>query len=65
LDPEPEIKETSKSYSSSVADPIKLFFLRFLIFAVKLGNFIINEFSVYVNKHANLTAKNKKIKKGL
>jgi hypothetical protein len=31
-----------------VANPIKLFFLSILIFAVKLGNFIISEFYLYL-----------------
>ena len=30
------------------ADPIKLFFLRFPIFAVKLGHFIVDTFLSYV-----------------
>jgi hypothetical protein len=34
------------------ADTIKLFFLRFLFFDVKLGYFTINYFSL-CNKHAN------------
>jgi hypothetical protein len=49
------------SFSTTiVADPIKLFFLRFPIFADKLGHFIFNELSLYVSKHSSLTTKNRK-----
>jgi len=43
------------------ADPIKLFFLRFQIFSVKLGHFTINDFFPTCNKHASLPVKNGKI----
>ncbi len=47
---------------TSVADPTKLFFPHFLIFAVKLGHFIICEFLYTVcNKNATLPVKDGKI----
>ncbi len=49
-----------KKSINDLADPIKVFFLRYLIFSVRLGHFTICEFFLYVT---NMQAYQQKMEK--